>query len=63
MSRHKSPERIQADRDKAIRKERREQKRQERETKRKARSDKQGAVFDYISKHGEVEYPETFYKF
>ena len=41
MSRPKSPERIQADADKAIRKERRERKRTEREAKRAARLKKQ----------------------
>ena len=41
MSRPKSPERIQADIDKAIRKERRERMRQEREAKRAARLKKQ----------------------
>ena len=41
MSRSKSPERIQADIDKAIRKERRERMRQEREAKRAARLKKQ----------------------
>jgi len=41
MSRHKSPERIQADLDTAIRKERRDRKRQEREAKRTIRTRKQ----------------------
>ena len=41
MSRPRSPERIQADADKAIRKERRERKRKEREVKRAARLKKQ----------------------
>jgi len=51
MSRPKSPERIQRDLDKAIRKERRERKRQEREAKREARLKKQ-AVHEHVAQNG-----------
>ena len=51
MSRPKSPERIQADIDKAIRKERRERKRQECETKRTLRARKR-ATHEHVVQNG-----------
>ena len=52
MSRPKSPERIQADADKAIRKERRERKRQEREARRKERDRKRATHERVIQNNG-----------
>ena len=51
MSRPKSPERIQADIDKAIRKERRERKQTEQEAKREVRLEKQ-RVHEHVVKNG-----------
>jgi hypothetical protein len=51
MSRHKSPERIQRDIEKAIRKERRERKRQEREERRRLRIEKR-RVREHVAKNG-----------
>jgi len=53
MSRPKSPERIQADRDKTIRKERRERKRQECEARRKERERKR-AIHESIVKNNGI---------
>lgn len=49
--RHKSPERIQSDIDKSIRKERRDRKRQERETRQKLRIEKQ-RIREHVAKNG-----------
>jgi hypothetical protein len=51
MSRHKSPERIQLEQDKAIRKERRDRKRQEREERRRFRIEKQ-RTREHVAKNG-----------
>ena len=64
MSCHKSPERMQSDMDKAIRKERWERKRQERDERRKLRKEKQ-RVRESIAKNGVpgVQFHESSFGF